>query len=443
MVRNRIEAKRRTEAHPPLPIGEMGGPGGNALARRETPRSADAITVGHCFSRSLSQRNPLVNCIAYNNARAMAYTFAHLEIHSRKGGKSGSTSSILDEAERVPGASPHVPNPAPPEVVYGMTIEELRHLHDRRAEACHVTQSNGRTRKIRSTQNTLATVVMSFPDELATADPAAVKDWERLNVAWLKAEYGERLKTVVRHVDEGHPHLHAYLLDDGPEMRASSLHPGFEAKAAALAAGATNKAGDRAYRDAMRLWQDRYWEAVGLPCGLARIGPARRRLTRRGWRDEQDAVKAVATARKAAQDLKGRGAAYIDRTRREAAEITATARAQAAQALKDHQAAATALQAAERSLRTSRTLGGRLGALWAAARAAISGRDQALERKVREEEAAKHQAEEEARIAARATSVERKRIQDVVELNRPGPRPPSRRDSDAVTWHGPSPRPKG
>jgi hypothetical protein len=376
----------------------------------------------------------------------MAYTFAHLEIHSRKGGKSGSTSSILDEASRSPGASPHVAKPAPPELVYGMPIDELRRLHDSRAEACQVTQSNGRTRKIRSTQNTLATVVMSFPEELATADPAAVKDWERRNIAWLKAEYGDRLKTVVRHVDEAHPHLHAYLLDDGPEMRATSLHPGHEAKAAAIADGATNKAGDRAYRQAMREWQDRYWQAVGLPCGLARIGPARRRLTRHGWKEEKAAYRAVAVARKSVQELEAQGAAlegqaaaYIERTREKATAITANAQQRA-------QAAATALQDAETSLRKAKTLGGRVGALWAALRDTISFRDQSLERRVREEEAAKRQALEAELGVLRTAQAERDAMKKKITVlvsgtGNSGPRGPAR-DSGGVTWHATPPEPK-
>ena len=58
---------------------------------------------------------------------------------------------------------------------------------------------------------------------------------------------------------------------------------------------AANKMGDRAYRAAMRGWQDRYWESVGLPCGQTRLGPGRRRLTRAGHEAEKAQAGHAAT----------------------------------------------------------------------------------------------------------------------------------------------------
>lgn len=302
----------------------------------------------------------------------MSYQFAHTEIHSRAGGKTGGTDYVFDEAQRVAGASPHVKKPAPPELVHGMPLDELRALHDERAAACQVTMKNGKTRRIRSTQNTLVTVVTSFPEELAKADPSAVKDWEKRCVAWLQAEYGDRLKTVVRHIDERHPHLHAYILDDGPEMRAAALHPGFAAQDEAKASGEDGAAARRAYKAAMRQWQDRYWEQVGLPCGMARIGPGRRRLSREAWHAETTAARSVAIARKTASRIKGRGDEFIAETKAKAERITARAMSQAdaitAAAENDRKEARTARRSAEAALSTAQALGTRLGAFWGAAR---------------------------------------------------------------------------
>lgn len=44
----------------------------------------------------------------------------------------------------------------------------------------------------------------------------------------------------------------------------------------------------------MRRWQDDFFVHVGLKHGLARIGPARRRLTRSQWQAEQQVVRATA-----------------------------------------------------------------------------------------------------------------------------------------------------
>jgi len=320
-----------------------------------------------------------------------------MEIYSRKGGKdSASSSNVLDEAMRLDGACPHVRNPSPPELVFGMPLDALRALHDSRAEACQVTSKNGNKRKIRTTQNTLATAVMSFPVELTKADPTALGDWEQRSVAWLRAEYGDRLKTVVRHTDEKHPHLHAYLLDDGPEMRAASLHPGYEAKAAATAAGKDNKSSDRAFRDAMREWQDRYFQQVGLPCGLARIGPGRRRLTREQWRMETTAHKAVRTAVRARSHLKGKADAFVEKTKADAEAaakaIAAAAKADAdriiasaeADARETRGAAHRALSEAREALDRVKAVGGRAAALWSAAKGYWAGERGRIEQSIQQ-----------------------------------------------------------
>ena len=238
----------------------------------------------------------------------MGYQFVHLETYSRKADSSGrSTSFVFDEAERKPHACQHVTVPLPPTVVYGVALAEVRALHDANVAAA-MTEAAGRARRIRSDQHTLATVVASFPvawDDVG-ADPiqlAALADWERRTVSWLRDQFGGQLAAVVRHDDEQFPHLHAYILPGDASMRAKALHPGWSAKAvAAVAAKAdgangkeANARGDAAYKGAMRAWQDSYWAAVGLPCGLARLGPGRRRLTRDEWQTEKAAARNTAT----------------------------------------------------------------------------------------------------------------------------------------------------
>lgn len=142
-----------------------------------------------------------------------------------------------------------------------------------------------------------------------SAQAAEIEVWEQRSITWLRAKYGDQLLSVVRHTDEAHPHLHAFLLPDDPEMRAKSLHPGHTAKAEARAkaeaegldAKASNKLGDRAYCEALRAWQDDYFEAVGAPCGLTRLGPGRRRLTRGQWQAEKAASRAALVVESAAE----------------------------------------------------------------------------------------------------------------------------------------------
>lgn len=272
----------------------------------------------------------------------MAYQFARIELYSRSGKAGRTTDYIFDEVTRVPSASVHVPSPRPPEVVYGLDPDAVRALHDERASVAKAsrTDKNGKTtlKAIRKDQNTLAGLIFSHPvsmDEYrGSADVRRdVSEWEQRSIEWLRAQYGDRLVSVVRHMDESHPHLHAYLLPDDTEMRAGLLHPGYPAKNAVLAAGplqgedrkAMGKRADRAYVAGMRTWLDDYHAKVAIPAGLTRLGAGKRRLTRAQWHAEKAQASALKRAVERASVVEAKGRAYIDRTKRKASAIKAEA----------------------------------------------------------------------------------------------------------------------
>lgn len=290
----------------------------------------------------------------------MAFQFIHMTAYSRKGdGKGRSTSYVFSEARRDPSASVHVPNPTPPAVVFGSTIDEVERLHDAAADAATTTPKGGKPRRIQKSQHTLMTVVASHPHtmEEVRTDPEKrreAQEWEKRTVAWLRSEYGDKLLSVVRHEDESYYHLHAYVLPDDPAMRAAALHPGQCAKAAVMAAGplegedtkALNKRGDQAYRAAMRAWQDSYYETVAVVCGLTRLGPQRRRLTREQWQAEKVQARALRTTIERAKVVKARGESMIANTKEEVARIAAEAAAAKAEATRQLEAAKAAAAAA-------------------------------------------------------------------------------------------------
>lgn len=272
---------------------------------------------------------------------AMGFQFVHIETYARKADALGrSTSWVLDEADRRSGSCPHVTDPQPPEVVHGVSLAEVRRLHDEAAASRVVTLANGRTRALRKDQKTLVTVVASHPatmEEVRTnASVAAdVAAWEKRTITWLASQYGDCLLSVVRHTDETYAHLHAYILPE--DLRASRLHPGAEAKRRIVEAGpregedakALNRRGDAAYKAALREWQDSYWEHVGLPSGLTRLGPARRRLTRKEWHAEQAACRAVKQATEQAADIERRATAMLMDAEAETAVLVADAKTRA------------------------------------------------------------------------------------------------------------------
>lgn len=236
----------------------------------------------------------------------MGYQFIHVETYSRSGtparGRTGarhSTGAIFGEAKRDPEYCAHVAEPKTPVRVYGQSIEQT----EAELEALCATATDSRGRKLRRDAQVLLTAVASYPTpsaELRTASAAEKQQyrvWRDHTLAWLKAEYGDRLKTVVLHVDETYPHLHAYVLPEqgpGGTLSLDRLHRG---RAAMAAVGESkDNLGERrkAFRDAMRGLQDSFYQAVGLPCGLTRKGPSRRRLSREAWLAEQDQARLAA-----------------------------------------------------------------------------------------------------------------------------------------------------
>jgi len=250
----------------------------------------------------------------------MGFQFAHIESYSRSGRRGGghTVGDILAEARRSPEACLHVTKPRPPVLVTGCDLEELERRHDDLVQVARETLAGGKQRAVRKDTSSLFTCILSHPakpDE-CRADPttmAAVKAWAKDSAAWLRRDLEARggiLEAVVMHVDESHIHLHAYGLH--PSGHADRLHPGKLAKKAAADAAVesgqdkktANAVGDRAYVVAMRTWQDSYSQEVGLPHGLTRLGPARRRLSRSEWMVEQAAAKSVLEARNLAKGAK-------------------------------------------------------------------------------------------------------------------------------------------
>jgi hypothetical protein len=215
----------------------------------------------------------------------------------------------LDEAAREPEFSIHVERPMPPKIIYGYTPKQLREKHDEIVAAGYVeaTLKDGTVarRGIRKDRHTLLTAVASYP--LLTAqvadDAVAREDYERwveLNVQWLKDTFGDQLVSVIEHMDEEHPHIHAFILPLGDaSCSARHLNPAWQVKeeAEALAresgkpAKEAVKLGNRAYRARGRELQDQYFEEVGLPAGLTRVGPKRERLSREQWKQRKEQAR--------------------------------------------------------------------------------------------------------------------------------------------------------
>lgn len=275
----------------------------------------------------------------------MAYQFLHVEGYARQGSQQGKTPrkwsarEIAAEAMREPDACPHVEQPQPPTVLHGCTPAEAA----KQAEDWANTASDAQGRRLRRDGLCLLAGVVSLPSDRAADWP----QYRAATVAWLREQYGERLRSVVEHTDEAHPHLHFYAVPL-PGERFEVLHPGRQAAAKKAQQGAKKGAQNAAYKQAMVAWQDDFAASVAANFGLARLGPGRRRLTRKAWQAEQSQARALAVAKKA---LAGEvPAAQIDPTA--AAVLLAELKQQKAELQETEQARDAANADAEKAWKT-------------------------------------------------------------------------------------------
>ena len=232
----------------------------------------------------------------------MAYQFIHIEGYARKGSRQlrkgkgkdkgkaievrkWSAAEIAAEAERKPGSCPHVDKPRQPGLLYGCSPSEAV----RRAEEWGAQAKDAQGRKLRSDGLCMLAGVVTLPN-------TQKDDWLRFREAVvheLRQQYGERLLSVVEHLDEEHPHLHFYAVPlDGERFEV--LHPGRMAAMKKAQEGAVKGDQNRAFKSAMSKYQDDFSNAVAARFGLARLGPGRRRLTRAQWQAEQAQAKSLA-----------------------------------------------------------------------------------------------------------------------------------------------------
>jgi hypothetical protein len=241
------------------------------------------------------------------------YQFGHWDTFSRKGNSRNRTvAQVCAEAERVAGNYPHVPNPAPPNLLLGVMPMEALAAHDAHLAGTGGKKPRGKGKGIRQDTHTLSGIVLSYPVACADLQPDTdqLVDyllWQVDAVRWLEDECrrnGMRLLSLVEHWDESHPHLHCLAVAENERRDVKRCHPG-HAAAMAAAKGEETKA----FREAMRHWQDRLHQELCASHGMTRLGPGRRRLSRGQWQAEKAAAAALQAEREA-----------VDQERRKVAE---------------------------------------------------------------------------------------------------------------------------
>jgi len=222
----------------------------------------------------------------------MPYQFIHVEAYSRqaskqktKGKGSLNIRQVIAEANREPSNCPHVEYPQPPIVLIG----DL-HQAEEDANAWAEQAKDAQGRKLRKDGHCLLAGVISLP----RSEEHIFNEFSTRSIEYLNSKYGDRLKAVIAHVeDEEHPHIHFYVVPRFGEGF-DAIHEGQRAAKQAKAEDKLKGEQNNAYISAMRGLQDDFSKKVGQPLGLARLGPGRRRLTRKAWQAEQAQAKALA-----------------------------------------------------------------------------------------------------------------------------------------------------
>jgi len=225
------------------------------------------------------------------------YQFFHIETYARipsRTGKKQSVIGLVREAERHPNACLHIESPKKPTLLFGKhpstVADDIFKLSEQALDS--------KGRKLRTDAQVLLGGIASYPIpcEQVTLDCPKLQKWLTLNLAFLKAEYGNALKSIILHLDENYPHIHFYChpeLGCENKLNIRDIHCGMQLRDSVPDKGVgSGKLRSRLYKQAMRDQQDRYYEKVGSECGLTRIGPKTRKLSRKEWvYEQQNAIR--------------------------------------------------------------------------------------------------------------------------------------------------------
>lgn len=227
------------------------------------------------------------------------YQFMHLDAYSRVGNtqkRDGKTSTvrsardIANEAERVDGYCDHVKEIQQPTIVFGCAPSQAVDLAESWAQQAKDSQG----RKLRRDGMIIAAGTISAPRE---AVESGELDWQKFKddcILWLQKTYGNRLLSVVQHLDEANPHIHFYCVPQ-PGESFEILHPGIKAKNEIRRDKRSSKgAAGIAFRNAMCEFQNDFFTSVAVRHGMVRLGPRRQRLTNSEYKKNLIAAREVA-----------------------------------------------------------------------------------------------------------------------------------------------------
>lgn len=218
-----------------------------------------------------------------------------------------SARAAIQEAVRAEGCTPHVEQPIKPTLLFGIDSDNLLSWCDGLYEQAALQKVETKTglKKQRTDVPILMAAVASFPARPESTETSEKEkrqwdtlfaEWEKGCVEFLKEKYGDRLISVLKHTDEAHPHIHAFVADQGRPIK--PFHEGYRAADEAKKEGEGREVQGVAYKAGCSDLQDQFFNKVGMRSGLARFGPRKPRKTRAEWLADQRAAEHLARAQR-------------------------------------------------------------------------------------------------------------------------------------------------
>lgn len=217
----------------------------------------------------------------------MSYQFIHYENYSinvskKKAGKSKKSDynnettgrnlrEVIAEAKREPGNFPHVDHAEEPVVLFGVELDEVERL----ALEYHTKTKikvGDKERGLRKDANIILAGVVSL-----NADNIDLwEDYKKDAINYLKNKYKDKLKSVIEHTDEANPHFHYYVIQNVGE-KFDLVHDG--KKAIIDNKNKIKSEQNKAYKKAMRDFQEDFFLNVSSKYGLMKNGPRKARMS--------------------------------------------------------------------------------------------------------------------------------------------------------------------
>jgi len=203
---------------------------------------------------------------------------------------------VIAEAKREANNIPQtVKTVEEPILLYGVDLDTVEALANEYHEKTKIKDKNGKEKKLRNDANVLIAGVISLNRECENF----WDDYKEKAIDYLKEKYGHKLKCVVEHTDEPHPHMHFYVIQDVNE-RFEMIHDG--RKAMLENKDKLKREQNRAYKKAMREFQEDFYSKVSFHYGLMKDGPKRRREDRSTYFKNQREIQLLNKLKKEAEE---------------------------------------------------------------------------------------------------------------------------------------------